>query len=49
VKNCKAKATIIARAADSIGWPITQYELRTPPAKQIAEREWAKRREIVRG
>jgi hypothetical protein len=47
VKNCKTRATIIARAADSIGRPITQYELCAPHARQIAERERGKGREII--
>ena len=47
MKNCKARATVIARAADSIDRPITQYELCAPHAKQVAERERAKGREIV--
>ena len=38
----------IARAADSIGRPITQYELCAPHTEQIAERERAKERGIVR-
>jgi hypothetical protein len=46
VKNCKARATIIARTADSIGRPITQYELCAPHAEQIVERELAMGREI---
>ena len=48
VKNCKARATVIARAADSIDRPITQYELCAPHAKQIAERERGKGRGIIR-
>ena len=47
VKNCKAKATTIARGVDAGGRPHNQYELYTPHAKQIVEREWAKGREIV--
>ena len=46
--GCKARATVIARAADSIGRPITQYELCAPHAKQIAERERGKGRGIIR-
>ena len=38
VKNCKARATVIARASNSIGSLITQYELCAPHAEQIAER-----------
>ena len=48
VKNWTVRATVIARAADSIGRPITQYELCAPHAKQVAERERAKEREIIR-
>jgi hypothetical protein len=48
VKNCKARATIIARAADSIGRPITQYELCALHAEQIVERERGKEQEIFR-
>ena len=47
VKNCKAKATVIARAADSIGRPSDQYELSALHGEQIAERERAKGQEIV--
>ena len=36
-----------ARAADSMGRPITQYELCAPHAEQVVERERAKWREIV--
>jgi hypothetical protein len=48
LKNCKARATVIARAADVIGRPITQYELCAPHAEQIVDRERAKGREIFR-
>ncbi len=48
VKNCKAKATVIARGVDSIGRPTGQYELCALYAEQIAERELAKGGEIVR-
>jgi hypothetical protein len=48
VKNCKSRATIITRAADSIGRPITQYKLYQPYAERIAERKRAKGREIIR-
>jgi hypothetical protein len=47
VNNCTARATVIARAADSIGRPITQYELCPAHAEQVVERERAKGREIV--
>jgi hypothetical protein len=39
VKNWKARATIIARAADVIGRPNTQYELCAPRAEQIVDHE----------
>jgi hypothetical protein len=48
VKGCTARATTIARASDAYGRPITQYELCAPHAEQIAERERAKGREILR-
>jgi hypothetical protein len=47
VKNCKAKATTIARGVDAGGRPHAQCELCTVHAGQIAERERAKGREIV--
>jgi hypothetical protein len=47
VKNCRAKATTIARAVDAAGRPITQYELCAPHTEQIAARERAKGREII--
>jgi hypothetical protein len=48
VRNCRAKATIIARSVDSGGRPIRQYELCTAHANAIAERERQRGREIVR-
>ena len=48
VKNCKAKATTIARGADSIGRPTGQYELCAVHAEQVAERERGKGRGIIR-
>jgi thymidylate synthase len=47
VKNCKAKATTIARSVDAGGRPHNQYELCTVHAGQIAERERAKGWQIV--
>jgi len=47
VKNCKTKATVIARSIDTGGRPDRQYELCAPHAEQVAERERAKGREIV--
>ena len=38
----------MARAADVIGRPITQYALCAPHAGQIVDRERAKGREIFR-
>ncbi len=42
MKNCKAKATTVARGVDSIGRPTGQYELCGLHAGQVAERERAK-------
>jgi hypothetical protein len=47
-KNCRARATIVARSVDLIGHPIDQYELCAVHAEQVAERERAKGRGIVR-
>ncbi|HJU10856.1 MAG TPA: hypothetical protein VJ728_08260 [Candidatus Binataceae bacterium] len=48
VKNCKAKATVIARSMDAGGRPEKQYELCRPHADQVVERERGRGREIVR-
>ena len=48
VKNCKARATIIARSIDTGGRPDRQYELCATHAEQVVERERGKGREIVR-
>jgi hypothetical protein len=48
VKNCKAKATMLARSVDSGGRPMKQYELCTVHAERVAEREQGRGREIVR-
>ena len=48
VKGCTAGASSIARAYDAISRPKDQYELCTPHAEQIAERERAKGREILK-
>src|ERR1700758_2134115 len=48
VKNCKARATVIARSIDTGGCPDKQYELCAAHAEQIAERERAKGRGIIR-
>jgi hypothetical protein len=39
VRNCKAKATRLARSLDSGGRPIRQYELCAAHAEQVVERE----------
>jgi hypothetical protein len=38
-KNCKAKATTLARGVDTQGRPIKQYELCSVHADQVAQRE----------
>jgi hypothetical protein len=48
VKQCKARAIIIARSADAGGRPIRQYALCAPHAEWIAEREKGMGRQIVR-
>jgi hypothetical protein len=48
VKNCRAKATIIARGLDAIGRPTGQYELCALHAEQVEKRERAKGRKILR-
>jgi hypothetical protein len=48
VKNCKAKATTLARSVDTGGRPMKQYELCSIHADQVAQREKLKGREIVR-
>ena len=48
VKNCKAKATTLARSVDAGGRPLRQYELCTIHAERISERERGRGREIVR-
>jgi hypothetical protein len=47
VRNCRAKATTIARSVDAGGRPLRQYELCATHAEQIAERERGRGREIV--
>jgi len=42
VKNCKARATTLARSVDNGGRPLKQYELCTPHVEQVAERECGK-------
>ncbi len=48
VRNCKLKATTIARSVDGGGRPMRQYELCATHAEQITERERAKGREVVK-
>jgi hypothetical protein len=48
VKNCRARATTIARSVDAGGRPERQYELCAIHTEQVVERERAKGREIVR-
>ena len=47
VRNCRNKATVIARSIAAGGQPRNQHELCAVHAEQIAERERAKGREIV--
>jgi hypothetical protein len=47
VKNCKAKATTIARSVDAGGRPRLQHELCASHAESVAERERGKGREII--
>jgi hypothetical protein len=42
VQNCRARATMIARASDSGGRPINQYELCSIHADQVVQREQLK-------
>src|SRR5215470_1237961 len=47
VRNCKARATTIARAVDAGGRPIRQYELCASHAEQVTERDlWTTRPRI---
>jgi hypothetical protein len=48
VRNCKAKATTLARSVDAGGRPMNQYELCSVHAQQVAERERGKGREILK-
>jgi len=48
VKNCKAKATTIARSMDSGGRPIRQHELCEAHAQQVSGRERSKGRDIMK-
>jgi hypothetical protein len=48
VRNCKARATTLARSVDNHGRPLRQHELCAVHTEQVAERERAKGREVVR-
>jgi hypothetical protein len=48
VKNCKAKATMLARSVDTGGRPMKQYELCSIHADQVVRREKLKGRDIIR-
>jgi hypothetical protein len=47
VRNCRAKATVLARSLDSGNRPIKQYELCSVHAEQVTQREKVNGREIV--
>lgn len=47
VKNCWARATLLACSIDAGGRLLRQYELCAGDAKQVAERERAKGRHVV--
>src|SRR5262249_12609603 len=49
VKNCRARATTVARSNDSGGRPIRQYELCSVHAEQVAEREKGRAKTPGRG
>jgi hypothetical protein len=44
VRNCKAKATTLARSVDAGGRPMKQYELCSAHVEQVAQREKLKGR-----
>jgi len=48
VRQCKAKATTLARSMDTGGRHLKQYELCLVHADQVAQREKLRGREIVR-
>ena len=48
VRNCKAKATTLARSVDAGRRPMRQYELCAVHAEQVAEREKGRGRDVVR-
>ena len=47
VRDCKAKATTLARSVDAGGRPIKQYELCSVHADQVAQREKFRGRDIA--
>jgi hypothetical protein len=47
VRNCKAKATTLARSVDNHGRPLKQYELCVVHTEQVAKRERGKDRQVV--
>jgi hypothetical protein len=46
-RNCKARATTIARSVDAGGRPLRQYELCDAHTRQVTHRERAWGRNIV--
>ena len=48
VRNCRARATTIARSVDAGGRRIRQYDLCAVHVEQVVERERGKGREIVK-
>jgi hypothetical protein len=48
VQACQAKATMIARSVDAGGRPMRQYEVCDVHAEQVATRERAKGRKVIK-
>jgi hypothetical protein len=48
VRTCRAQATMIARSVDAGGRPMRQYELCDFHAEQVATRERAKGRKVMK-
>jgi hypothetical protein len=48
VRACRAQTTIIARSVDAGGRPMKQYELCGSHAEQVAVRERAKGRKVIK-
>jgi hypothetical protein len=48
VRACQAKATMIARSVDAGGRPMRQYEVCDVHAEQVATRERAKGRTVIK-